>query len=66
MIIEHHESHIQLRVQEYPKIGDQLDAIYKALKALRNQGFLLPKETCEWINQLDQIKDKYPKESKCE
>lgn len=43
-------NYVELRKQEYPSIGDQLDALFKA--------GLLPPEMAE---KLQAVKDKYPK-----
>ena len=44
------ESYVSKRVSEYPSIGDQLDALYKA--------GLFPEEMA---NKIKSVKDKYPK-----
>jgi hypothetical protein len=48
------------RQQSYPPITDQIDAIYKAISALKDT-LVLPKETLEWLTCIDNIKNKYPK-----
>ena len=46
------------------EIGNQLDAIYKAIDHLKNQGIEFPSEVCEWLDSCSQVKDKYPKEGR--
>lgn len=50
------------RRNEYPPIGDQLDALVKGFDALSKLGVELPPETQAWIDQCLEIKSKYPKE----
>lgn len=50
----------KLRVKEYPPLGDQLDAIMKALSAISKET-TLPGETLRWIAKCKEIKQKYPK-----
>lgn len=63
MKIKHKENPIPLRKASYPNIGDQLDAIHKGFEALQMQGFLLPEETIDWINEIRSIKSTFKKES---
>ncbi|WP_159990794.1 hypothetical protein [Pelistega ratti] len=62
MKIKHNEPYEPLRSSDYPEIGHQLDAIYKGFKSLQGQGIELPKETKEWLVQIEEIKRKYPKQ----
>jgi len=48
------------RIQNYPPIGNQLDAIYKGFQALRQQGFQLPEETIAWLDRVAVVKDQNP------
>lgn len=52
----------ELRQEEYPPIGDQLDAIYKLTEALQ-ETLNLPPEVQSWISELDAVKAKFPKDS---
>lgn len=63
MKIKHVEPYEPLRAKEYPPINDQLDAIFKIAKELKNQGIYLPEEALNWIDQCQSVKDKYPKNS---
>lgn len=58
MKIQHKEDYRQLRAAAYPKLGDQMDAIYKLAKSL---GTPLPPDVEAWIAQIDAVKQKYPK-----
>jgi hypothetical protein len=51
----------QYRVQEYPPIGDQIDAIMKGFNSLADQGYTLPQETLDWVSQCLSVKTAYPK-----
>lgn len=51
-----------LRRAEYPQMGDQLDAIWKALDQLIDNGISLPVETVDMLdNKILAVKAKYPK-----
>jgi len=50
----------QVRREQYPPMGTQLDAIYKGFKALKAQGIPLPDETNRWIETLDRVKEQNP------
>lgn len=58
----HHQAndHAERRRREYPDIGDQLDAVYKLARKLREQGHQLPPETEQWIDHCQEVKTKYP------
>jgi hypothetical protein len=58
--IQHSEDYRKLRAAEYPKIGDQLDAIYKLAQWMKNSQSM-PVETLEWLDQVAAVKSKYPK-----
>lgn len=49
------------RAQEYPRLGDQLDALMKTMAALREQGVQLPPEGEAWVDACLAVKAKYPK-----
>lgn len=63
MKIKHKEDYRPLRRQNYPDLEEQLDAIYKGFEALQMQGFLLPEETIDWMNEIRSIKTTFKKES---
>lgn len=50
------------REREYPKIGDQVDAIMKLANHLRQQGADLPTEVCEWVDKCLEVKRRHPKQ----
>ena len=56
MLIEHKEDYRKLRASAYPKLGDQIDAIWHAM----DQG-LLPKIE-PMYSQIKAVKDKYVKD----
>lgn len=47
--------------RKYPQIGDQLDDIYKALKALKDSGIDLGADGNAYVDSITQIKETYPK-----
>jgi hypothetical protein len=55
LLIQHNEDYKKLRAAEYPKLGDQVDAIWHAM----DQG-LLPKIE-PMYSEIKAVKDKYPK-----
>jgi len=61
MKIRHSEPYANLRRQEYPAVGEQLDAVLKMAQALQEQGIELPKETQTWIAQCQAVKQRYAK-----
>lgn len=50
------------RKLSYPEIGDQLDAIYKTFKHLKNQGIDIGLDGDAWVKSVEDIKDKFPKQ----
>ena len=50
------------REREYPKVGDQLDALWKQLDQDRLDGKDLIQEADDRLNEILAVKDKYPKE----
>lgn len=61
MKIHHEVDAAPLRAAAYMPIGDQIDAIMKALAQLGAQGIQLPPETASWIDHCQQVKAKYKK-----
>ena len=55
--ITHVDPYDSRRADEYPPIQDQLDAIWKALAKLQT----LPPDTQSMLNEIQAVKDKYPK-----
>jgi len=49
------------RIREYPPVGEQLDAVYKMVVAIQGQGIKLPDETLKWLDDIQNVKDTYPK-----
>jgi hypothetical protein len=44
-------------------MGDQLDALWKAIDEIANQtGILLPQESADMLNRIHEVKAKCPKE----
>jgi hypothetical protein len=60
--IQHKEDYRVLRSKKYPNIGNQLDAILKLTISLKEQGFTIPLETQDWLNQCLLIKSTYKKD----
>lgn len=59
---ETNKEYIAQRVGEYPFDEDQLDAIYKGFKAIKDSGLIDLGEDCnQWIDSITTIKEKYPK-----
>lgn len=61
MKIKHTEDPAPLRARAYMPIGDQLDAVFKMAKALRDAGIELPADTLAWIAHCEGVKTKYSK-----
>jgi hypothetical protein len=59
--IQHKEDYQLLRARKYPRIGNQLDAVLKLTLSLKEQGFTLPVETQEWLDQCLLVKSTYKK-----
>ena len=57
MKIQHREDYRKLRRQDYPKIGDQLDALWHSM----NNGDTPKIEP--FYSMIKAVKDKYPKEA---
>lgn len=58
MKIEHKAEYRQKRASEYPRIEDQLDALWKALA--KDPSLLVP-EAKTMLNRVMEVKAKYPK-----
>jgi hypothetical protein len=56
MKIRHVRDYAEARREDYPDIGDQLDAIWAVLKTQN-----LPKETRDLLDRVEAVKRKYPK-----
>jgi len=56
----HHQpnNHAERRRQEYPVIGDQLDAVYKLARHMQEQGQQLPPDVEQWVAQCRAVKEK--------
>lgn len=57
---------VRLRQSAYMSPGDQLDAIAKGFRALREQGFYLPAETLAWLEHCERVKARHPKRQRGE
>lgn len=49
------------RGSEYPKYGDQLDAIWKFINAYKDAGNPIPKDVQDQIDSVNQVKANHPK-----
>jgi hypothetical protein len=63
MKIHHEVDPLPLRQAAYMDLGDQLDALMKALDALRQRGVELPTETLAWIDHCKMVKDRFKKKT---
>ena len=50
------------RAEDYPDIGEQLDAIWRMVGRLNSDGVLLPIETLNVLGNINAVKTKYPKD----
>jgi hypothetical protein len=58
----HHTGDYQAkRERDYPSVGDQLDAIWKALEPGKAN---LPKEARDMVERVQGVKQKFPKAAK--
>lgn len=63
MSIHHHKPYKLARKARYPKEGDQLDALWKALDVLFVQtGATPPPEMVEIVQRITAVKEQCPKE----
>ncbi|TGV09717.1 hypothetical protein E4695_04200 [Alcaligenaceae bacterium 429] len=60
MIIRHDADYRELRKQSYPDVGEQLDAVFKLAKHLQSLGQDLPPDVEKWVNDCQEVKDKFP------
>ncbi len=51
------------REKAYPKLGDQLDSVYKGFSAMKAAGVTIGAEADAWLSALTAIKEQYPKPS---
>ena len=58
---KHIDDYAKKRRESYPDIGDQLDAIYMHFNMVRMQGGNLAEPTDVMLNEILQVKQKYPK-----
>jgi len=58
---EHKPTYQELRREEYPAIGDQLDAIWKELNYRRMNGDNLTADADLMLGKILSVKAKYPK-----
>lgn len=49
------------RIQEYPKTDPQFDAIFHAIKNIRDSGIDVGPDADAWLDTIIAIKQKYPK-----
>jgi uncharacterized protein YheU (UPF0270 family) len=49
------------REKEYPPVGDQLDTIIKVIRGIRARGTDIGKEGDTLLDEIQRVKDKYPK-----
>ena len=57
MKITHLRDYREARSNEYPPLGDQLDALMKYFAAMPD----IPEGLGEWIDACQAVKEKYPK-----
>lgn len=57
----HWSNYSDLRRMSYPPIGDQMDSIYKGFVKLKLDGTDFYTDTDDWISNIDEIKNRYPK-----
>lgn len=60
MKIDFRPDYARRRAAEYPSSGDALDAVFKALQAVRD-GKPLPAEALRWIAACEAVKTRFPK-----
>ena len=63
MKIDHKVNHTKARSNEYPKIEEQLDLIYKGFVEQQEGGKELPPSHQKFVELIKEIKQKYPKSS---
>lgn len=61
MKIKLYKPYAELRAAAYPPVGDQLDALIKAMQAIRETGIDLGKDFDQLATTIAEIKARYPK-----
>jgi hypothetical protein len=51
----------ELRQADYLPTGNQLDAVFKLAKALKDTGMDLPEDVISWVDHCQSVKEKFPK-----
>ena len=54
-------SYKEARAPRYPSVGDQLDALWRLVAALEDQGLALPPETAGLLTEIAGVKARSPK-----
>jgi len=60
MKIEHPADYRRKRAEQYPPVGDQLDAIWSAIEALAN-GHPIPNDSAVMLDRLRSLRERIPK-----
>lgn len=58
--LHHATPHGSHRVEDYPQVGEALDAISKALRAIID-GKPIPQDAVDWVQRCEAVKARYPK-----
>lgn len=61
MKITHAVDYRKKRIEDYPDIGDQLDALWKQLAVSREGGALLVPSADLMLNRIIEVKERYQK-----
>lgn len=61
MKIDHKEDYQQLRRQNYPAVGDQLDALWAIINQLLNKGTVSDPDAAAIAARIQAVKKKFPK-----
>uniref|UniRef100_A0AB39AI73 Uncharacterized protein n=1 Tax=Pseudomonas phage vB_PaeS_HTN2 TaxID=3236647 RepID=A0AB39AI73_9VIRU len=56
MKLQHKVDYQRLRREQYPDVGEQLDAMVELAKCLQEQGVQLPPKVQAWIQACDDVK----------
>ncbi|HAG52435.1 MAG TPA: hypothetical protein DCL21_01475 [Alphaproteobacteria bacterium] len=56
------KSYVDLRLEKYDRLSDQMDIMFKEFKHRRDNGEVLSPEAEAWVNKCSSIKDEFPKE----
>lgn len=63
MKLTHKRPYKQARKQLYPDIGNQLDAIWRAIDEIASQtGIQLPQDSLDMLTKINEVKAKCPKD----